>query len=99
MGVLGVFCSNFPRVFEVFVEHVLDLVSEAAIDCQQGNLEVQAERAVVQVGTPNRADVIIHQHHLLMQKPGLVTEHTYPRAHRFEGKQAGGGVDDAVVRP
>lgn len=52
MGVLGVFCSNFPRVFEVFVEHVLDLVGEAAIDCQQGNLEVQTERAVVRLALP-----------------------------------------------
>ncbi|MNP72156.1 hypothetical protein D3C76_1686510 [compost metagenome] len=33
-----------------------------------------------------------------MQEPRLIAKHTHPGAHRLEGEQAGGGVDDAVVR-
>ncbi|MNC70580.1 hypothetical protein D3C75_1214050 [compost metagenome] len=97
MSIAAVLRSNFPRLFKVIVQHVLDLVSEAAVDRQQGDFEVQAEGAVVQVGTANRADIVIHQHHLLMQEARLVAEHAHTRTYRFEGEKAGGGIDDAMV--
>ncbi|MNR53819.1 hypothetical protein D3C85_1738950 [compost metagenome] len=78
-------------------EHGFDLIGEASVDCKQHHFEVQTERAVVQVGTANGTDLVVDEHHLLVQEPRTVTEHPNASAHRFEREQAGGGIDDAMV--
>ncbi|MNJ57488.1 hypothetical protein D3C77_530770 [compost metagenome] len=97
MGVLAVLGTDLPGLVEVMSEHGFDLVGEVPVDRQQHHFEVQAERAVVQIGAADGADLIVDQHHLLVQEPRTITEHSHPCSNSLESKKAGGGIDDAMV--
>ena len=63
MRIAAVFGSDLPGLGKVIEQHRLDLVGKGTVDGQQGNLEVQTERTVVQVGTADRTHLVIDQHH------------------------------------
>src|SRR3546814_6783088 len=57
---------------EVLAQHGLDSGRERSVRHHDRQLEVEAERAVVEIGGADGNDAIVHQQHLLVQEARLV---------------------------
>src|SRR3546814_19666679 len=57
---------------EVLAQHGLDSGRERSVRHHDRQLEVEAERAVVEIGGADGNDVIVHQKHLLVKEARLV---------------------------
>ncbi|MNL60950.1 hypothetical protein D3C87_1848100 [compost metagenome] len=77
---------------------MLHFQGKSAVHGQQHHFKIQPEGTVVHIRAADGADFTVDQHHFLMQETRLVAEHPHAGTHRFEGIQAGGGVDDSVIR-
>ena len=60
------------RKFQINENAELHLIDEFLIRREPGDLEVQTERAVVEIGRADRGEPVVDEHHLLMQEPPLV---------------------------
>ena len=80
-------------------EHLRDIVGEARVGGHDHQLEVQAERTVVQVGAAHGSGLVVDQHDLLMQEAGQVAVDLHARANRLIRIQRGGQEHHVVVRP
>jgi hypothetical protein len=58
-------------VGKVVLEHALHLRGERRITDHRGNLEIQAERAIVEIGRADQKCVAVDNGDLLVQKSGL----------------------------
>ncbi len=82
---------------EIPLQHIGDLGRKPRIGEDESDLEVQSERAVVEVGGTDRPHVV-HQHDLLVQKSGPITKQAYAHPTSLGNVSEASQVHQPVVR-
>src|SRR5215217_7161219 len=82
---------------KILAQHLFDIVHHALVREPHGDLEIYAERAVIEIHRADTRNAVIDQDDLFVQEPTGIAVHVDAVAHHAEGMGNAGKPDDQMV--